>query len=123
MPENEKLSRAEIAVLQVQRLADTWEKDAGEDSAAWAAYGPQTVSVPFAVKSIRDALVVDRQDATDPRVTALRDAASAIQINGWMDIYVEGSLPQRLDSAQVTVDWLRKRADELELEGEGPDHD
>jgi hypothetical protein len=47
-------SRATIA--RVKSLADEWETNAGPDSRAWEVYGPQNVSVPFAVKSIRDAI-------------------------------------------------------------------
>jgi hypothetical protein len=52
-------ARAEV-VAAVSELVDEWEQNAGEDSAAWRVYGPQSLSVPFAVDSIRAALATER---------------------------------------------------------------
>ena len=47
---------AEDRLAAVKALADKWEADAGPDSQAWKVFGPQVVSVPFAVEQIRSAL-------------------------------------------------------------------
>ena len=44
------------AIDRVEALTTEWETKAGPGSKAWEVYGPQNVSVPFAVKSIRAAL-------------------------------------------------------------------
>lgn len=43
-------------LVRTHNLASEWELHAGPDSDAWKVLGPQKVSVPFAVKSIRAAL-------------------------------------------------------------------
>jgi hypothetical protein len=66
----EALARAEAAeareqalgqtVARVEALVDEWEERAGEQSSAWRAFGPQVLTVPFAVVSLRAALEVER---------------------------------------------------------------
>lgn len=51
-----RIEELEVAVARVLALASEWEFGAGPDSRAWAVLGPQKVSVPFAVRSIRDAV-------------------------------------------------------------------
>ena len=48
-------ARAEV-VARVEALADEWERLAGAESEAWRVFGPQTLSVPFAVEQVRAAL-------------------------------------------------------------------
>lgn len=43
-------------VARVEALASEWEEKAGPDSRAYAAFGQQVVTVPFAVSEIRAAL-------------------------------------------------------------------
>lgn len=56
----------------VRALADEWEREFGEGTEAWRVFGPQTVSVPFAVKSIRRALGSDAT-ASEPTVERITD--------------------------------------------------
>lgn len=52
----ERAEAAEAALARVEALAEEWERKAGPESNAWSAYGPQSVSVPFAVQQIRAAM-------------------------------------------------------------------
>lgn len=42
-------TEAAAAIGRVEALCQEWETKAGPDSAAWKAYGPQSMGVPFAV--------------------------------------------------------------------------
>lgn len=62
-------------------------------------------------------------DARDARVSAdaLREAASAFQINTWADVVPPALKTQGLPALAVTqafIDWLRDRADRIAREGQ-----
>lgn len=49
----ERANRAEAKLREIKDLLDMWERLAGPESNAWEAFGPQVVSVPFALEQIR----------------------------------------------------------------------
>lgn len=50
------LAAAETRIEKALALLDEWQTKAGPESSVWEVFGPQSVSVPFAVESVRAAL-------------------------------------------------------------------
>lgn len=107
----------------VRTLLDTWEAEAGENSQAWEALGPQVMSVPFVVKTIRAVLdgkptpaLVAEADRLTERVKAFEEgmsadafrayvAAAQAQPTGPLEEPAPSSRPS--DPVRAATDWLR----------------